>query len=108
MKNTLKRIIADFHSSSLPDVRPREVEVPLDTGNIITVIGPRRAGKTWAMFAAMKRILDRGIDRKRILYVNFEDERLDGVQGDQILDAYLELYPDLELSGCFFFFDEIQ
>ena len=56
------------------------------------------------MFEVMKRILDSGVDRKRILYVNFEDERLDGVLGDQILDAYLEIYPDLELSHCFFFF----
>ena len=108
MKNMLKRIIADFHASSLPVVRSREIEIPLGTGKIISIIGPRRAGKTCSMFGVMKRILDGGVDRRRILYVNFEDERLEGVLGDQILDAYLELYPDLDVKECFFFFDEIQ
>ena len=87
MKKILKRIIADFQASSLPVVRPRDVKIPWETGKIISIIGPRRAGKTWSMFEVMKRILDSGVDRKRILYVNFEDERLDGVLGDQILDA---------------------
>jgi len=49
------------------------------------------------------------IKREQILYLNFEDERLDLDTGyDQILDAYLELYPDQKLDELYIFFDEIQ
>ena len=42
--------------------------------------------------------------------MNFEDERLDLKTGelDLILQAYRELYPDLNQKECYLFFDEIQ
>ena len=50
-----------------------------------------------------------GTARNQILYLNFEDERLE-LEGrhDLIIEAYLELYPGLDLSLSYFFFDEIQ
>lgn len=50
MKHVLKTIIKDFHSRPLPLFKPRHLNVPLDLGKIITIIGPRRAGKTWYLF----------------------------------------------------------
>jgi hypothetical protein len=41
-KELLKQIIRDFHLQPVFDVKPRDVQVPLDTGKIITVIGARR------------------------------------------------------------------
>ena len=51
-----------------------------------------------------------GVDIRNILYLNFEDERLDLKTGelDLILQAYRELYPDLNLKECYLMFDEIQ
>jgi hypothetical protein len=50
-----------------------------------------------------------GFKKTGMLYLNFEDERLE-LQGDydQIFDAYRELYPYHDLSHLFLFFDEIQ
>lgn len=47
---------------------------------------------------------------ERLLYFNFEDERLhlSPSELDLILQAYQELYPALKMSDCYFFFDEIQ
>ncbi len=47
---------------------------------------------------------------ERILYVNFEDERLDLLteELDLLLQAYQELYPHMDIEGCWLFFDEIQ
>lgn len=109
MKQILKTIIKDFHQSRFPGFHPREMAVPLDIDKIITVIGPRRAGKTWYLYQLMTQLEEQGIARERILYLNFEDERLE-FEGDydQILNAYLELYPERPLTDIYLFFDEIQ
>jgi predicted AAA+ superfamily ATPase len=109
MKTTLKRIIADFHQNFLPVFRRRELVVPLNLDKIITIIGPRRAGKTYYLYQIMGELEKRGIARHQMLYLNFEDERLvlDG-DNDLIFDAYRELYPNQDLSQVYVFFDEIQ
>jgi len=109
MKKILKKIIKDFHCAALPPFKPRRLNVPLDLGKIIAIIGPRRAGKTWYLFQLMASLEKKGIKKERILYLNFEDERLDFQAGyDQILDAWLELCPDQKLDDLYIFFDEIQ
>jgi uncharacterized protein len=109
MKQILKTIIKNFHLGSLPPFKPRHLKVPLALDKIITIIGPRRAGKTWYLFQLMASLEKTGIKREQLLYLNFEDERLDLEAGyDQILDAYLELYPDQKLDDVYIFFDEIQ
>ena len=109
MKTILKRIIADFHQTFLPPFRNRELEVPLNMEKIITIIGPRRAGKTYFLYQIMGELEKTGLARHRMLYLNFEDERI-ALEGnnDLIFDAYRELYPDLHLAGVYLFFDEIQ
>jgi len=109
MKQVLKTIIKDFHTRPLPEFKSRELDVPLDLGKIVTIIGPRRAGKTWYFFQLMAGLEAQGIKREQCLYLNFEDERLElGGSYDQILDAYLELYPEQELGEIYIFLDEIQ
>lgn len=109
-KELLKQIVRDFHLAPLPVLRRRELEVPLDSGKIITLIGVRRCGKTSYLFNRIEELLIRGIPKTRILYVNFEDERLDlkTDELDLLLQAFRELYPDTLLDTCYFFFDEIQ
>lgn len=109
-KEILKTIIRDFHVSPLPKLKRRTLEVPLDSGKIITLIGVRRSGKTSYLFNVIEDLIGRGITLERILYINFEDERLDlkTEELDLLLQAYQELYPDMELADCWFFFDEIQ
>jgi len=110
MKNVLKTIIADFHTTRLRTSLKRNIRLPVDSGTIISVIGVRRSGKTFLLFETIKRILANNVPKRNILYINFEDERLT-LQQDQldlILQAYQELYPKLDLSECYFFFDEIQ
>ena len=104
MKNLLKRIIKDFHNRPLPYFNPRKTDVPLNLDKIITIVGPRRAGKTYCLFQLMAALERQGVARNRILYINFEDERLE-IEGrhDLIIEAYLELYPRLDLSLSYFF-----
>ncbi len=109
MKQILKTIIKDFHSRPLPSFKPRQLQVPLDLGKIVTIVGPRRAGKTWYFFQLMAALEERGVQRTQFIYLNFEDERLElETDYDQILGAYLELYPEQKLDEIYLFFDEIQ
>ncbi len=109
-KNTFKQIIRDFHSLPSPQIMSRDYDIPLDTGKIITLIGARRCGKTYLLYQLISRLIP-DIDKEKIIFINFEDERLD-IQADQLdalLQAVLELYPGHDdLSGHYFFFDEIQ
>lgn len=109
-KELLKLIIRDFHVSPLPSLKRRTLQVPTDTGKIITLVGVRRSGKTSYLFNLIEDLLKQGVSMDRILYVNFEDERLElkTEELDLLLQAYQELYPDLQVEGCYFFFDEIQ
>ncbi len=109
-KKIFKQIIRDFHGLAFPRVVNREYAIPLDTGKIITLIGARRCGKTYLLYQLINRLTP-DIDKEKIIFVNFEDERLD-IQSDELdalLQAILELYPGYDnLSGHYFFFDEIQ
>ena len=111
MKDVLERIFEEFFRRPFPEVVPRDVRYPMlkDTATVIT--GMRRTGKTSLCICKMHELFDQGIDRSRMLYLNFEDDRLAGFSLDDcqtILDVYFKRYPDNRKKRCFFFFDEIQ
>ena len=108
-KQLRKQIIRDFHSSEHFHVKPRNIQPPIDTKKIITLIGVRRCGKTSIFYHMINQLIEK-IEKTKILFLNFEDERfeLNRDELDLILQAYMELYPSYKLSECYFFFDEIQ
>ncbi len=108
-KSIIKEIIVDFHRSPLPQFNQRELKVPLNSEKIISIIGVRRCGKTYFLFQVMNELLQT-MDKKHLVYINFEDERLNFKTDelDLILQSYRELYPETNLEDVHFFFDEIQ
>ncbi len=56
MKDILKRIIKDFHLNWVPKFIQRELEIPIKTNKIISIIGPRRAGKSYFLFQLIEEI----------------------------------------------------
>lgn len=110
-KELFKSLIA-LSQAELPfDRIEREIELPVQPELIITVPGVRRAGKSSLLMLAVNKLLTSGIKRERILWVNFDDERLDGMSTeelDEVLQAYREMYPEIELKDVYMFFDEIQ
>ncbi len=111
-KDLLKSIIRSFQTEPLPqDIIKRDMDLPVDSGAVISVIGSRRAGKTYLILETIQQLLGRGVPKENIIYINFEDERLIDLKVsdlDTILQAYRELYPDTPLSETYIFFDEIQ
>lgn len=105
-----KQIIADAINKSLDHLRVREVELPTDVQKIVSVLGPRRAGKTSVCLQLIK-VLRNSMPAHRLLYVNFEDDRFFPAQladMDVLLEAYYSLYPENKDETVYFFFDEIQ
>jgi len=114
MKDRFKMIIKEFHEKELPEVVERQDVMDFSMLNsrlkkIVTIVGPRRAGKTYFLYQIMKEILQGSAGITDILYVNFEDERITPIKAENLqdmLDAYFELYdgkPD-----PFVFLDEVQ
>lgn len=92
-------------------VLARDLQLPIDSGQMVTVSGVRRCGKSSMMKIVANRLFESGVGRDRILWINFDDERLDGLTVDQLDDciqAYREMFPDNDLSSVYIFFDEIQ
>ncbi|HOI25595.1 MAG TPA: ATP-binding protein [Caldisericia bacterium] len=109
-KETLKTIIADSQSRAFPVTWKRSLDIPTSVDKIISLTGARRSGKTYLLYHQMDKLLRQGIPRERIVYINFEDERIpfSADELDLILQSYRELHPSVDLSECYFFFDEIQ
>ncbi len=80
-------------------------------GNLVNMIaGVRRCGKTYRIYQEMGALAAAGIDRRSILYFNFDDERLMPFETemlDDVITTYEALWP-ASLDGCYLFFDEIQ
>ncbi len=104
----LKFIIAEYQELRPKNLIVRQTDIRVDLNKIITIVGPRRSGKTYILYQLINQLLNKGMQKHKILFLNFEDERLEGVEADQILWAYREMYPDTALEDVAFFFDEIQ
>jgi len=88
----------------------RDVKLPQATSKLLTITGIRRCGKSSLMRLQANALLKKGVDRKRIVFLNLEDDRLEPAHTtlDQVLQAYQELHPEIPLSKVHFFLDEVQ
>jgi len=110
-KEMIKEAIKEFQEGDLPELIEREIEVPLSSSKIISIVGPRRSGKTYFLFVLMKRLFAKGILKEQIVYLNFDDPRFlpcDAKGIEMILQAYRELYPKRMKKTNYLFLDEIQ
>ena len=111
MKNVISQLIDDFHERNFPELVTRNKEFSEVRGKADVVIGMRRTGKTWFCYQKIKELIASGIKKEKILYLNFEDDRLLEFAVNhfqEILDVYFGKYPEHRSDRCFFFFDEIQ
>lgn len=109
MKEVFKLIINDFFEKDL-NVRKRDINIPLNSNKIVTLVGVRRSGKTFILYDLVNQ-LRKQIDNENIIYINFEDDRLFGLKADGLgllIDAYFEMYPQKRDEKIYLFLDEIQ
>ena len=85
-----KYIIKEYHDFEFPKMIPRDLDIP-DTDKIISIVGSRRAGKTFYFYQIIQNLLKNGIPKENILYINFEDDRLLPLEVDKLNDL-IEAY----------------
>ncbi len=74
------------------EVIPRDIEIEGGVNYVFT--GSRRAGKTYVMYQIAREQVEKD-ELERIVFINFEDERIIGLEAKdlgQILEAYYQLY----------------
>ena len=111
MREQIERFVFESRSRVFPTVTPRRVRLLGMPGKVDAAIGMRRSGKTWLLFERISNLVDHGVPRSRILYVNFEDERLRPLSvGDlqEFPEALYRMSPEARDETCYFFLDEIH
>lgn len=106
-KETIKKLIILAQEREVT-LAKRDTQIYF-SGKINTIIGSRRAGKTYFMYQMINHL--KTDNKDRLIYLNFEDERLFPIKKEEldlILDAYYELYPENKDEKLYIFFDEIQ
>jgi len=86
------------------DVKERQIEFPL-TYFGLSIVGPRRAGKTFSIFSFIKR---RQLKDEDYIFINYEDDeikRLERSRKVKIIDKHVEMY---KKQPKFVFLDEIH
>lgn len=106
-------LIGEFYDKidRLNNLVVRDAEFPNAPGKIKVAIGMRRAGKTYFLYQRILRFLEEGVNKRAILYLNFEDDRLlplDEKKLARLLGAFYTLYPENHDRKCYLFLDEIQ
>lgn len=112
MIDIIKTLILDFLETPLKTGVSRRVDIEPVPGKATVCIGVRRCGKSTYMFQVMQTLLDKGIAKENILYLNFFDDRLHELQHEGlglVIEAYYSLYPEKKnTEKVYYFFDEIQ
>ena len=109
--DNIKYVIRQSVERKLPQSVSREIDLPVGTGKVVGLAGVRRAGKTFLFFHAMRLLLEKGVSHEQMLYLNFEDDRLQPiVEGDLdlVLRSFRELYPNSLQEKVYLFLDEVQ
>jgi len=107
----IEQLVGEALTRRIPQTVPRDVRVKRMQGKVSVLTGMRRTGKTSLCFQTMNGLLASGVPRERLLYLNFEDDRLAEVRvGDLqwIVESFYGANPPLKEQTCWFFFDEIQ
>ncbi|MCA8938974.1 MAG: ATP-binding protein [Planctomycetes bacterium] len=108
----LGEVILDFQRAKHFVGARRESRIVPIPRKAAVCIGVRRSGKTTFLHQVMEDVLERGVPRENLLYLNFFDDRLYGLEVKNIgrvLDAYYYLYPEKRgKERIYCFFDEIQ
>lgn len=105
-RNTLKQVLLDNQKDvERYNIFPRHYD--LDSFPLMIFVGVRRSGKSFLLFQKMRQLLAEGKGWDEMLYLDFEDTRLEGFTADDfnlILECHQEIYGKRPML----FLDEIQ
>lgn len=111
-RDTWIKIIKDFSEFRLPEMVERDIKISeLPIKRAVSIIGPRRAGKTYLMFHEIRVLLEKNTEKSRLLYINLESDLLIGCELSDLrtmFELFYEIYPENKNKKVYLFLDEIQ
>jgi predicted AAA+ superfamily ATPase len=115
MRDQISQVVAEKLLTALE--RPfeastrRDVARPQLPGKALAVIGMRRSGKTTYLHQVRQELIAAGRSPNRLVYFNFEDERLADLQAKDlgiVTDTWRRLFPEPSSEPLTLFLDEMQ
>lgn len=103
----LKRVIYDQHRVIREFEITQRPYYEFDINANYILVGLRRAGKSTLLYSLVQELIKSGKDWNQIIYINFEDERLEEFKITDF-DDILSVQKELSDKEGWFFFDEIQ
>jgi predicted AAA+ superfamily ATPase len=116
-KNKLFGILNDWNywDKPVPEFFPRDeyqrkINKYLSTGEVIVLKGIRRSGKSTLLINHIRHLTGTGVNKKEILFVNFEDPRFNGELNSDLLEQIFEVYLEFvnHETKPHIFLDEVQ
>ncbi|WP_321429004.1 ATP-binding protein [uncultured Methanolobus sp.] len=114
IKGKLKNAIIDWHERDLPSLQRRGYKLDLNTPHVNDIVGVRRCGKTFYMYQLIQELLEQGVPKSNILYLNLDDDRLQPINGNELqllIETFREIRDIQNSSGedrLYLFLDEVQ
>ncbi|MDR1871799.1 MAG: ATP-binding protein [Deltaproteobacteria bacterium] len=109
---SIKSILLENQELQFPGGTPRRLNIQPSSGKATVIVGAKGCGKTTYLFQLIQGLLNSGVLRENIVYLNFADERLRSLKPNShslVAEAYFSLYPHKKnTEKVYFFFDEIQ
>ena len=107
-KNIIKTVIGSLHKE-INEIQLINRPMTFEENLCYVLVGIRRAGKSYLMMQDIKQRIENGrMTLEDCLYINFEDERLDGIQAAELnllIDCYQEMFGN---KKPWVYLDEIQ
>jgi predicted AAA+ superfamily ATPase len=79
-----------------------------DINRAVVLMGPRRVGKTVLLFHAIQKLIDSGVDPKKIIYLSVETPIYNRLPLESLFNLARKALKDESYEGYYVFFDEIQ
>ncbi|MCD6564280.1 MAG: ATP-binding protein [Thermoproteales archaeon] len=96
-----RRLIEDFFSRDIFfSGIERELDVMLIPNKVVSIVGPRRSGKTWYFYSMFSRV-------EYPMYVNFEDIAFRNLLVEEFLDV-IKIFSQLKYEPKTIMLDEVQ
>ncbi|MEM3061111.1 MAG: AAA family ATPase, partial [Candidatus Bathyarchaeia archaeon] len=95
-----RELVEDFFSREIRFAGiQRELKIP-EINKIVSIVGPRRAGKTWHFYSLFTTF-------KSPMYVNFEDLAFRNIATEEFFDV-VKIFSEIKYPPKTLFLDEVQ
>lgn len=104
--NTIREVLTG-NQEEINSIQVLPRDYTFDPKASYVLVGARRSGKSYILYHNIQQLLANGVDWDEMLYINFEDERLVGMETSD-LNSIIEVHYSMSDKKPILFLDEIQ